>query len=641
MSHVWTSIAFSSPCRQARAKPLRKLFTGYARSQTARYGSTCVQHRPQPARELPVRRGDQQRLFSTTPFFAQKGAAPRRSPPPPKADPPVRLSKASDSAKEEQEEGIDVVVNRAESEAAKAADLGRKKVPSQDTSQAKPDRPLELETEELTWRDFDPAGGMPLPNDDADLPQDKINEIFGKEQLDVETGNYVLRVLHWRRMSGALIDVGLQFPKDTGVTQVHAEKGLVYVRSLLPDFDEVAAGAVWAEEETERQREELRARAVKLGIYKDDAEPQAEEEVEDEPQQGTKESQLQRIRRQNEQQWEKEKAEAQAKKEREELAAMQKQRGPLELSAGVQPTAALTKSERPKLSKLERAVHRSEWEKYEEQAYTIKDNVLPDVPSTRRLGPSFAVLVATLAGCYFFAEYYTPPPKSARLWPDTPPTVATLGALTGLFLTTFVLARFPPAWKFVNKYLTIVPANPYSISILGATFRHDEALHLLFNMGFFWYFGLKFHEDVGRGNFLALFFASSAMGGFSSLAYHVLQKRWTVYMFGCSASVWAILSAWCTMRSNGEVRGFGTEMPGATWILLAVSALWQAVALRRGVSTNVDHVGHLSGIITGVAAGLWLSSVAQPKTAEKPVLKEDEGESRLSRDDQGKSGNGV
>lgn len=65
--------------------------------------------------------------------------------------------------------------------------------------------------EALTWRDYDPEGGMPLPG--GERSQGEINAIFGGEQLDADTGNYILSVMHWRRLSGALIDAGLDFPK--------------------------------------------------------------------------------------------------------------------------------------------------------------------------------------------------------------------------------------------------------------------------------------------------------------------------------------------------------------------------------------------------------------------------------------------
>ena len=100
---------------------------------------------------------------------------------------------------------------------------------------------------------------MPLPT--GELPQANINAAFGSEELDADTGNYILSVMYWRRQSGALIDSGLDFPRRSGVTKEQALKALQYVRSSAPHFDEQGAGQQWAEEESVRLQNEIRERS--------------------------------------------------------------------------------------------------------------------------------------------------------------------------------------------------------------------------------------------------------------------------------------------------------------------------------------------------------------------------------------------
>lgn len=475
---------------------------------------------------------------------------------------------------------------------------------------------LPEEEEGLTWRDYDPEGGMPIPI--GELSQPVINVVFGGEEIDAETGNYILNVMHWRRMSGALIDSGLDFPKSSGVTKDAALQGLQFVRTLVPDFDEKAAGQRWAEEESLRLQQEIQARSIKLGIYKQEPEDVVEDE---EIQQGTEygrersgESQLQKYRQEQEALWEKEQGEKQAQQERDELAALHSQRGPLELAGGVQPTVALTTTgpggittgRAPNSGWLVSA-ERKPWVKYyEEQSQTIKTNLLPRISTLGRLVPSLLLTLTVLGLGIFLANAYTPAPRSARLWPDMPPAVATLTALTGTLLLAFVASRIPPVWKILNKYCTIVPAYPYAFSLLGAAFRHNTVGHLASNIIALWVFGLTLHDDIGRGPFLAVFFASSCVGGLASLSYNVLRKDWTTYIFGSSGGVLGVVAAACTVRPTQNIAILGYEVPIPAWLLLTLFGAGEAYAAIRGLQTTIDHAGHLGGILAGVAAGRYV-----------------------------------
>lgn len=480
---------------------------------------------------------------------------------------------------------------------------------------------------ELTWRDFDPEGGMPLP--DGERSQAEINAVFGGEQVDAENGNYILSVMHWRRMSGALIDTGLDFPNRSGVGREQALRGLQYVRTLVPGFDEQEAGQRWAEEESVRLQDEIRERSIKLGIYKRDPADEIEEE-EEESQQGSeygrdrsRESELVKHRLQREAQWEQEQAALQARKADEERAALHTQRGPLELAAGVQPSVALTTTgpngiaigAAPQSGWLA-PVERKPWVKYyEEQAQTIQSNLLPNLSIPGRLLPSLIFLFLILAAAVALPPFYTPPPKSARLYPDTPPAVATLTALTAILTTAFIASRLPPVWKTLNKYFTLVPAYPFAFSLFGATFRHDTLAHLAPNLLTLWLFGLPLHEDVGRATFLAIFFASASVGAFASLTSAVLRKHWMTYMFGSSGGVLGVAAATCVLRPNGTLAVMGYEVPVAAWVFLAVFGAAEAVAVVRGMKSGVDHVGHLGGIVAGISAGAWVRREAARRSA--------------------------
>lgn len=468
----------------------------------------------------------------------------------------------------------------------------------------------------VTWRDYDPAGGMPLPG--GERLQAELDEIFGSGSVDVDTGNYILSVMQWRRLSGALIDVGLDFPATSQVSRSQAMKALMYLRSLDASFDESAAGTRWAEEETERLREELRERAVSLKLYK--AEDPVEEEESD---QGTEygrektgESALQRMREHNEAKWEREEAERAAREQQEQTATLHRSRGPLELSGGVQPVVALTTTDAygdievagAKTKAWLKPVKRKEWVKYyEDQATIIKDNVVPKLSLLQRLGPATILALFTLTGLVMLSNQYAPPSKESRIFPDVPPAVSTLGAITAVMFATFVLSRMPIVWRASSKYFCIVPAYPYAISLLGYTWRHDTLSHLALNTITLWVFGLSLHEDVGRGTFLAIFLGSGLLGGLATLARNVTLKQWMAYSVGSSGGVLGVAAAACMLRPNGSVSIWGVEVPLVAWMLVGLytaGELYGMLRLRR--KTTTDHASHLGGLLAGVAAAYYV-----------------------------------
>ncbi|KAF2214994.1 hypothetical protein CERZMDRAFT_36730 [Cercospora zeae-maydis SCOH1-5] len=450
---------------------------------------------------------------------------------------------------------------------------------------------------------------MPLPG--GDLLEPEINAIFGGKDVDVDTGNYILNVMHWRRQSGALIDVGLKFSGEIKVTKEQALRALEYVRSQLPDVDEAGNGAEWAKEEEERLRQELQARAVKLRLYKANEEDvAAEDEYEDieESQQGTEfgrqktgHSVLQATRKANEMEYEIFKREKEEARKQAELNAAAAQRGPVELLGGVQP--GLPRQQ----AFLERPREKPAYIKYyEEKATIIKENVVPRMSTIARLGPSFLVLLLVLAGCWYLDQNYTPPPTPARLWPDTPPAVATLWGVTGLLVATFFLGRLPPLWRTFNKYMTCAPAYPYALSLIGACFRHDQFWHLTSNVITLWLFGLFLHEEVGRGTFLAIYLASGVTGTFTSLVYNVVRKQWTVYVLGASNSVLGVTAAICTLRPTGSIEIFGYKIPVYAWMYLALIGVTETAAAFKALKTTIDHAGHVGGMLFGGAAAFAL-----------------------------------
>lgn len=67
------------------------------------------------------------------------------------------------------------------------------------------------------------------------------------------------------------------------------------------------------------------------------------------------------------------------------------------------------------------------------------------------------------------------------MWPDIPPAAATIFAIVGINLGVYLLWKFPPAWRMLNRHFISTPMYPYSFSMIGSIFSHQSALHLLIN----------------------------------------------------------------------------------------------------------------------------------------------------------------
>ena len=154
----------------------------------------------------------------------------------------------------------------------------------------------------FSWRKYNDENGMPLPN--KALDQLQITSIFGSD-VGVDTGNHILRILQYRRLSGSLAEHGLHFDNPELANIDGTQNALDYLRNTYPVDEEAAAGR-WAEEEAIRVERQLIERSQSLGFYKKD-DTSAETPA---PMQGTEYGQryglsgLESIRRENERAYE-------------------------------------------------------------------------------------------------------------------------------------------------------------------------------------------------------------------------------------------------------------------------------------------------------------------------------------------------
>ena len=415
----------------------------------------------------------------------------------------------------------------------------------------------------------------------APLSGTEIAKILGKN-VNSKQGNAILRQLQHQRVSGTL-DRGISAPGNLSA------RALAWLRKTYP-FDEDAATIARLDKELEEEEKEI------YSVYK--------------PQQGAKlpdnysVSVLDQIKEMNKLKA----AKLKAAKEREAKEAEQVgENGKGQTVVKTAPRAIVA-----------RRTESAEWvKKYREKA-TSKLQEPPKMTRFQRLWPSTLVTLAVIGLCALFAQNYSPPSRKARLWPDIPPAAATVFTLIAMNVTIFLLWRIPPAWRFFNRHFVITPAYPYSSSIVANLFSHQTFSHLAMNMAVLWFVGTRLHNDIGRGNFLGVFFMCGAVSSYVSLSTHVFRNIFYTSSLGASGAICGLVATWLLLNADKAVSF--TFLPelftdrftcyGILSVMIAMDVIGLARSLRLPVGgrrkVEIDYVSHLSGYAAGLGCAQGL-----------------------------------
>ncbi|KAI0899449.1 hypothetical protein F4806DRAFT_452730 [Annulohypoxylon nitens] len=443
---------------------------------------------------------------------------------------------------------------------------------------------------------YDDANGLPFRKED--LNQREVNEIFGS-RISVREANRLLRILHGRRVAGTLEDPNLQV-NIVEFSEADKAKALKYLRANIP-VDEVINAGLRAEDEL-RYLEEQQG---KEGAEQQDGEtspgtlPSGKQVKKvnipagklPQPRKSDSpygESEVDRIR-----------AENIAKREAEEKRLAEEQKKREEEEALKNIGTLQTQQEKPKRELSPRM------QKWTERASSdLKEP--PKMKAWERLLPSLAMTLLVCAACAAYASMYTPPARSKRLWPDIPPAAATCLALIGINLACWLCWNIPPCWPIFNRYMIVIAATPRPLQLVGAMFSHQKFSHAAINMIMLWFFGTRLHDEIGRGNFLAMYFASGTLGFMASLANLVLLKGLGYTTLGASGAVYGIIAGFFWLHKNDEFKLFGyppdpwSGPQGLSFIGLILGLHVLPLISRK--AHGLDTVSHLAGLLGGVVS---------------------------------------
>jgi rhomboid-like protein len=423
-----------------------------------------------------------------------------------------------------------------------------------------------------------------LPFAKHDLEASEILAIFGPH-MGSTTGNKLLRILHGRRVAGTLDDPMVRV--NTMAYDTKSQRiALAYLRQYVP-VDEIVNAGLRAEDELAalenggtadaKQPESEPGSASKLKLY---TKPDAKSVY--------GHGALDAIRAHNKAKYEaqlKQREEEEKKREEEERHG---KAGPLQV-AGKPQTRQLS-------AKMQEYMVRGQSD--------LKEP--PQMPKWQRLLPSAAFVLVVSGLCLVYAEFYQPVKRADRWWPDIPPAAATVGSLILLNLLGWGLWKIPPIWGPLNRYFLIVAATPRAATMVSVMFSHQSFVHMLQNIAFLWFVGVRFHDDVGRGTFLATYFASGAVGALGTLTYAVMRSRLDLTSLGASGAIYGIGAAYLWLHRFESFRILGLPPPPSDGIqgliLLAFAAALNIGGAFTAARFKVDYTSHLVGLGIGVFA---------------------------------------
>lgn len=187
--------------------------------------------------------------------------------------------------------------------------------------------------------------------------------------------------------------------------------------------------------------------------------------------------------------------------------------------------------------------------------------------------------------------------------PITPAVRAILIACGAVFLLTLV-------WPGAIYLLGVSPQlviEEFSVwQPVTYIFVHADVMHLIFNMLGIWMFGVELERRWGTQEFTRFFFLCGVVAGLGTIAVSLLpvDAAWRFLAYagvtvGASGAFYGIAYAWARTFPHRTVLMFFVFPVQAKWFVIILVAMDFAVAASTGLTSNVAHVAHFSGLAAG------------------------------------------
>lgn len=162
--------------------------------------------------------------------------------------------------------------------------------------------------------------------------------------------------------------------------------------------------------------------------------------------------------------------------------------------------------------------------------------------------------------------------------------------------------------SWIDYYLALSPTglqHGYVWQLLTFQFLHGSLLHLFLNGFAIWVFGRIVEQQLGRANFLKVYFASGVVGGLLQVGLGFLfQNRFGGAVVGASAGICGLIAAFAMIAPDAKL---------LLWLVLPIRAKYFLIGLIVITlffiivpsDPGIAHAGHLGGLLSGVAFMRW------------------------------------
>lgn len=177
-------------------------------------------------------------------------------------------------------------------------------------------------------------------------------------------------------------------------------------------------------------------------------------------------------------------------------------------------------------------------------------------------------------------------------------------ANVAFFAVEILLTIFDRTQKLTNMFLSFFALTP-SVAILKLhvwqfvtySFLHELAgafpLHILMNMFMLWVFGVDIENALGTRRFLILYFASALVGGIAMI------PLFNSTVWGASGAVFGVMALYARMFPDRRLLIWGVIPVRARPLIFFLVAIELLYVIGFGGQTNVAHLAHLGGFVTG------------------------------------------
>ncbi|MCX8158788.1 MAG: rhomboid family intramembrane serine protease [Candidatus Pacearchaeota archaeon] len=191
--------------------------------------------------------------------------------------------------------------------------------------------------------------------------------------------------------------------------------------------------------------------------------------------------------------------------------------------------------------------------------------------------------------------------------------------LTGICVVVFILQLAIRGFSdlFVLSNLYVVEVWRF----VSAIFLHANFGHLLYNMFALALFGSILEKIIGSKKFLLVFFASGVLA-------NVVAVNFYTSSLGASGAIFGIFGALIILRPLMIVWVYGLPMPmiiaGILWAVFDIIGLF--------VPSNIGHIAHLSGMVVGLAFGIFWRGWVKKREKPRIIIELDEESMRKWED---------